>query len=215
MQQANQNQVIIPSYDKLKILKSNKTEKAFNFSVQAHHDQFRKISGEPYIVHPIAVAEHIATYDVSEDHICTALLHDVLEDTQVSPGEIEKEFGTVVLQMISSLTGRSIVDMTKKEKQETWDERKKEYLKHLEQDKIDYKTLLICCADKIHNLTTLTQDLQAHEPSIWQELNAPAEKQLWYYQQILAILKKRLNHPIVDELTMLVEIFESLINKQA
>ena len=65
---------------------------ALNFANQKHNGQFRD-SGEPYIIHPIAVAEILLDYGLDCDTICSALLHDVIEDTDTSLKELEIAFG--------------------------------------------------------------------------------------------------------------------------
>ena len=68
----------------------SKIEKAYEFARKHHEGQFRA-SGEPYISHPIAVAEIVAGLELDTDSICAALLHDTVEDCQVTVEEIEKE----------------------------------------------------------------------------------------------------------------------------
>jgi (p)ppGpp synthase/HD superfamily hydrolase len=79
-------------------------EKALKFALVAHGDQKRKYSGEPYIVHPIAVADIVRTITVDEAMIVAALLHDVVEDTKVTLEEIRAEFGDDVAALVSDLT---------------------------------------------------------------------------------------------------------------
>jgi len=78
--------------------------RAVGFASAAHKDQTRKYSGRPYIEHPIAVARMVSRFDHDEDMIVAALLHDTVEDTQVTIGEIEHEFGPGVAALVSDLT---------------------------------------------------------------------------------------------------------------
>ena len=66
--------------------------KAYNFAVSKHGDQLRK-SGEPYIIHPLQVAYILTCIDLDESTICAALLHDIVEDTDVTHEDLVKEFG--------------------------------------------------------------------------------------------------------------------------
>ena len=66
--------------------------RAFEFSESAHRGQFRK-SGEPYITHPLAVASILSQWRLDAQGLAAALLHDVMEDTLVTKGELEKKFG--------------------------------------------------------------------------------------------------------------------------
>ena len=67
-------------------------QKAYNYALEKHGTQLRK-SGEPYIIHPTNVAYTIAELGLDEQTICAALLHDVVEDTDVTDKDLRKEFG--------------------------------------------------------------------------------------------------------------------------
>lgn len=77
--------------------------RALEMARLAHEGQFRK-SGEPYIIHPVAVAVTIAELGMDEDSICAALLHDVIEDTPVTADDVEAEFGKDVRHMTEGVT---------------------------------------------------------------------------------------------------------------
>ncbi|WP_027327085.1 RelA/SpoT family protein [Helicobacter pametensis] len=78
-------------------------KKALEFSIGAHKEQYRK-SGEPYAVHPICVSCIVAYYGGDEAMICSALLHDVVEDTHFSLEEVRIEFGDEVAEIVDALT---------------------------------------------------------------------------------------------------------------
>lgn len=82
--------------------------KAIQFASEKHKGQERKTSGLPYVTHPIIVMELVQQYKGDSKHInelkCAALLHDVLEDTECSYVEIEREFGPLVASMVMELT---------------------------------------------------------------------------------------------------------------
>ena len=67
-------------------------QKAYNYALEKHGTQLRK-SGEPYIIHPLQVAYILATIELDESTICAALLHDVVEDTEITHQDIINEFG--------------------------------------------------------------------------------------------------------------------------
>ena len=83
--------------------------KAYNYAVQHHGDQKRR-SGEPYIIHPINVAYILAGVGLDEATICAALLHDVVEDTNVTFDELEKEFSPEIIEALKLLTHDKNVD---------------------------------------------------------------------------------------------------------
>lgn len=79
-------------------------EKALIFATDAHKGQFRKYTGDPYITHPIAVSKIVATITNDEDMIAAALLHDTVEDTEVTLQQIEENFGSRVALFVENLT---------------------------------------------------------------------------------------------------------------
>ena len=83
----------------------NKIKKAYNIACKLHEGQYRQ-SGEPYISHPIAVAETVASLGLDTDAVCAALLHDTLEDCadKINMDEITKEFGKDVADLVDGLT---------------------------------------------------------------------------------------------------------------
>ena len=80
-----------------------KIEKAYIFAEKLHSGQYR-VSGEPYIIHPVAVAEIVYSLGLDTDSICAALLHDTVEDCSVSLEAIRKEFGPTIEMLVDGLT---------------------------------------------------------------------------------------------------------------
>ena len=79
------------------------------FAGLAHGSQKRKYTGEPYIVHPVEVSEIVAWHNGSKEMIAAALLHDTVEDTDVTIDDIRNEFGNAVALLVDDLTDVSIV----------------------------------------------------------------------------------------------------------
>lgn len=82
----------------------NLVEKALRFATEAHEGQVRKYTGEPYINHPMAVAELVSGVPHTEEMLAAALLHDTVEDCEVSPEDIMELFGKDVHDMVLMLT---------------------------------------------------------------------------------------------------------------
>ena len=78
--------------------------RAVSFATVAHDGQRRKYTGEPYIVHPLTVAQMVASRTMDPHVIAAAVLHDVLEDTPVAPYELQDLFGSRVAEMVADLT---------------------------------------------------------------------------------------------------------------
>ena len=81
-----------------------KLQEAIKFATEAHGDQKRKYTGEPYITHPIAVMEIVRTVPHTEEMLVAAVLHDTVEDTPVTLADIKAEFGTKVMKLVEGLT---------------------------------------------------------------------------------------------------------------
>lgn len=84
-------------------------EKALDFATKAHGEQKRKYTNDPYIVHPIEVADIVAEYLDREDAYIAALLHDVVEDTDVTLEDIQQAFGPIVAEHVYYLTDISVL----------------------------------------------------------------------------------------------------------
>ncbi|WP_400194110.1 RelA/SpoT family protein [Hymenobacter sp. B81] len=124
-------------------------KKAFNTSLEAHKDMRRK-SGEPYILHPLAVAQ-IAVEEIGlgTTSIVAALLHDVVEDTNWEISDVEREFGPRVAQIVDGLTKISgVFDYGTSEQAENF----RKMLLTLSED---VRVILIKIADRLHNMRTL------------------------------------------------------------
>ena len=122
---------------------------AFAFAAEAHKDQFRQ-SGEPYVTHPLAVAEIVADMELDSDSICAALLHDTVEDTPTTTDEIAGRFGAHVAEIVDGLTKLDRIPYSSKEEQEVENLRKM----LLAMSK-DIRVILIKLADRLHNIRTL------------------------------------------------------------
>jgi GTP diphosphokinase / guanosine-3',5'-bis(diphosphate) 3'-diphosphatase len=122
---------------------------AYNFSEQAHEGQFR-ISGEPYISHPLAVASILAEWHLDSQALTAALLHDVMEDTSVTKTEISRNFGKPVADLVD---GVSKLDKIEFESQA--EAQAENFRKMLLAMARDVRVILIKLADRLHNMRTL------------------------------------------------------------
>ncbi|MEW5879726.1 MAG: bifunctional (p)ppGpp synthetase/guanosine-3',5'-bis(diphosphate) 3'-pyrophosphohydrolase [Pseudomonadota bacterium] len=124
-------------------------KEAYRFSDAAHLGQFRK-SGEPYITHPIAVAEILTEWKLDAAAIQAALLHDVLEDSGVSKQELVERFGTTVAELVD---GVSKLDRLRFDSNE--EAQAESFRKMLLAMARDVRVILIKLADRLHNVRTL------------------------------------------------------------
>jgi GTP pyrophosphokinase len=124
--------------------------RAFAMATRAHEGQ-RRLSGEPYITHSIAVAQIVADLGLDATSVVAALLHDVVEDTPVSVAEIEAEFGTVIAQIVDGVTKLDRLKFSSREAQQAATVRKM-----LVAMANDWRVLVIKLADRLHNMRTLS-----------------------------------------------------------
>lgn len=124
-------------------------QEAFEFAERAHHGQIRK-SGEPYILHPLAVAEILVDMGMDPTSIIAALLHDVVEDTTVSLEAVEQKFGHTCAMLVDGLTKLERIKFKSKEEQQN-----ENYRKMFVAMAQDIRVILIKLADRLHNMRTL------------------------------------------------------------
>jgi GTP pyrophosphokinase len=123
--------------------------RAFEFAEQAHHDQTR-VTGEPYITHPLASAQILADIGIDPVAITAAVLHDVPEDTDYTLEDIEEQFGAEVAQLVDGVTKLSKFSTHTHEEQQAENIRKM-FLAMAD----DIRVVLIKLADRLHNMRTL------------------------------------------------------------
>ena len=124
-------------------------KKAYLLAKSAHAGQTR-VSGEPYISHPIAVAYILAELGMDSDTLIAALLHDVVEDTDITLEDITREFGHEIALLVDGVTKLGKVPLSTKQEQQSENVRK--MLLAMSQD---IRVIIIKLADRLHNMRTL------------------------------------------------------------
>ena len=158
-------------------------ERAIEFATKAHKGQFRKYTGEPYITHPLAVMEIVrGVPGHTQEMLVAAVLHDVVEDTDVSLMEIQEEFGNVVSDLVLHLT-----DISKPEDGNRL-KRKRKDAEWYAQGSAEAQTIKV--ADFIDN----TKDIAQNDPRFWEvykmeklyalDLLQEADVDLWHQAHI-------------------------------
>lgn len=169
--------------------------KAAEFAAEAHKGAFRKGSRVPYIYHPMEVALIVAQMTEDEEVIAAAYLHDVLEDTDVTEGELEEKFGLRVLQLVAAET---------ENKSLSWKERKETTIRHLEAASWEVK--LLALADKLSNMRTTARDYLMCGDLVWDRFNEKEkESHQWYYRGLVEVLKEFEPYLAYQELKRLYE----------
>jgi GTP pyrophosphokinase len=153
--------------------------KAYEFANAAHSNQ-KRISGEPFILHPLAVAVILAELELDLETLAAGLLHDVVEDTQVTLEQIEKEFGTEIALLVDGVTKLSRLEFKSKEENQAENLRKM----FLAMAK-DIRIILIKLADRLHNMRTLNYHPEFKQKEIAAEtleIFAPLAHRLGIYK---------------------------------
>ena len=129
-----------------------KIEAAYRYAASLHEGQFR-LSGEPYISHPIAVASIVVSLDLDTDAVCAALLHDIIEDCpeKTSLAEIEEQFGKEVAELVDGLTKMKPMNIENKEA--THIENLRKMLLAMAKD---IRVIFVKLCDRLHNMRTLS-----------------------------------------------------------
>src|SRR6516225_5241588 len=122
---------------------------AFHFSDEAHLGQYRQ-SGEPYITHPVAVAEICAGWNLDDQSIMAALLHDVMEDQGVTKAELAERFGAKVAELVDGLSKLDKMEFRNREEAQA-----ENFRKMLLAMARDVRVILVKLADRLHNMRTL------------------------------------------------------------
>ena len=122
---------------------------AFDFAFQLHEGQFRA-SGDPYIVHPVAVADLLRDIGASASVIAAGFLHDVVEDTDVTPEQLESHFGPEVRELVEGVTKLGGLHFTNRTEAQAENLRKM-FLAMAS----DIRVVLVKLADRLHNMRTL------------------------------------------------------------
>lgn len=168
----------------------------------AHRDQVRKGSQVPYIIHPAHAAMILLRYQFPEDAVIAAVLHDVVEDTDISLAQLEAEFGSKVAQTVDQVSEKKSAQGQgpgKTGEKLPWRQRKQEQLERLSQ--ADMLAAAVKSADALHNCHSMLRDLEEQGAALWERFRGSQSEQLWYYTSLAALLRNRLGgHPICDEL---------------
>jgi len=192
-------------------------KKAYDFALEAHRGQYR-LSGEEYIEHPLQVALILAELELDVVTIAAGILHDVVEDTEVTLDEIRGEFGEEIALLVDGVTKLSRIEFTSKEEQQVENLRKM----FLAMAK-DIRVILIKLADRLHNMRTLAHQPKEKQKEIAEEtleIFAPLAHRLgifrikWELEDLsLRFLNPNRYYALVKKISMRRQEREEYINK--
>ena len=176
--------------------------RALLFAMEAHDGVFRKSSGVPFIIHPMEVACIVATLTENEEVLAAALLHDTIEDTEVSIEDIRERFGEEVALLVASETEDKRRDMLP---EDSWQIRKEESLEVLKNTtNINIKILWL--ADKLANLRSFARLYEKKKDRMWEDFHQRDHaKQAWYYFAVQEYTSELTGTPAHLEYSILVD----------
>lgn len=172
-------------------------DEAIEFATKAHEGQFRKGTKRPYIVHPIEVADIVATMTQDEEVICAAVLHDTIEDCSGVTEEILRtRFGERVAAMVRQES---------EDKSRSWEERKGKTIHHMKSAPKEVQ--MIGLADKLSNMRDIDRDYPVFGEELWKRFRMNSKAAIgWYYKGIRDVLKEEFKGiPAFEEYCILVE----------
>ena len=185
---------------------SQRYEAALTLAAQAHRHQDRKAGDVPYIVHPVHVSTILLRHGFAEEVVVAGLLHDVVEDQDISLARIEAVFGPSVAELVAAVTERKLEAGVER----PWEDRKREVLAQVRAASPD--AVAVKAADALHSARSLARDLGLYGPSLWSHFSRGPGPSLWYYQSVGALVRERLGqHPLADELAEAIQDLERVI----
>lgn len=177
---------------------NNLINSAIEMAAKAHNGQCRKVSDIPYIVHPFEVAMILQENGIKKEVIAAGILHDTLEDTNVTPEDIKEKFGEEILRLVLGAS-EELEDRNRR----PWKERKIhtiESVKNVSED-----ILCITCADKLSNIRSMIKDYNEKGEKLWSKFNAPYEEQKWYYENLVKSLERLEGYKMYDQFKVAVD----------
>ena len=186
-------------------------DQAIRFAAEAHKDMKRKGTGQPYIFHPLEVLNLVSLMTLDDDVLCAAILHDTVEDTDVSIEDIEREFGDHVAKLVAYETEDKKGNVNKAA---TWLDRKKEALETIRNiDDIGAK--MVCLGDKVSNLRSFHMGLLQDGEEFWNSFNQKdPNMHYWYYNELREALIELKDYAVYKEFCFLIDTIFAKYKKE-
>ena len=154
-------------------------DKAAQFAIEAHRGAERRGKGFPYIIHPMEAASIVATVTNDPEMLAAAILHDTVEDTDVTIEQIEELFGPRVAHLVNVETAQ---------KGTSWRARREVQIERFR--KADRDSKIVALGDKLSNLRAIALDYRKLGDALWSRFRAPEGKKdiEWYYRSLASSL---------------------------
>jgi GTP diphosphokinase / guanosine-3',5'-bis(diphosphate) 3'-diphosphatase len=162
-------------------------DRAIIFAAKAHAGAVRRDGHTPYILHCTEAAAIAATMTQDQEVLAAAVLHDVVEDTDVTAKTLEAEFGSRVAQLVGAMSENKRPELSP---EDTWLVRKEETIAALEES-TDLAVAQLYLADKLSNLRGIARDYEEYGDDLWEFFHQKSRaKQSWYYYRLETALEK-------------------------
>ena len=160
-------------------------DRAIEFAVRAHAGTERRGKGFPYIVHPMEAMEIVATMTSDQELLAAAALHDTVEDTPVTQGEIRAAFGDRIAELVASESDAQVEGS----ETDTWRARKQAGLQRLASASRDAK--IVALGDKLSNMRAIARDYALQGDALWALFHAPdPSDHAWRYHALADALRE-------------------------
>lgn len=180
---------------------SARYDAALILAARAHQDQYRKGSGVPYITHVVHVSTLLLRYGYNDDVVIAGLLHDVVEDSDVSLEQIHEQFGEEVARLVGAVT--------KPADTPSWDDIREAVVYQIDIGGPNVAALK--AADALHNIQSTVADLRREGTSVWQRFRRDANTTLSYYRALLMSIRSWIGwHPLCGELSDALDELEAV-----
>ena len=176
-------------------------DKAAQFAIEAHRGTERRGKGFPYIIHPMEAASIVANITNDPEMLAAAILHDTVEDTDVTIEQIEELFGSRVARLVHTDTAK---------RGDSWRARREVQIERFRQ--ADRDSQIVALGDKLSNLRAIALDYKSMGDALWSRFHAPeGVKDIeWYYRSIADSLANLADTaPYQEFLSLLEETFHT------
>ncbi|MBO7117265.1 MAG: bifunctional (p)ppGpp synthetase/guanosine-3',5'-bis(diphosphate) 3'-pyrophosphohydrolase [Bacteroidales bacterium] len=157
---------------------------AVMFAVKAHSGTERRGKGFPYVIHLMEAAEIVATITPDQDLLAAAMLHDTVEDTDVTLEDLRREFGDRIASLVEA---ESDVRNQDESEEESWHRRKQEAIDRLSAAPLDAK--IVALGDKLSNMRAIARDYAVQGDSLWKLFHVTEKSEHeWHYRGLARAL---------------------------
>jgi len=180
-------------------------QEALNDTLILHKRQKRKGTDIPYASHPITLAMLLLESGLSEVIVVAALLHDTIEDTELTVQDLRLKYGDEITEIV--------LQCTEPDQSLKWEIRKENTIRHFNKKNINAKWVTL--ADKLHNLYSLKHQHDEMGDNLWQYFSRGYDQQRWYYNALLVLFQSEdefINHDLLKMYKSLyIELFEGSV----